>query len=255
MTQICYQLYSSRKFGPLPDTLGMLADLGYDGVEGYGALYADDDAVDTLAEGLRRTGLSMPSGHFSLDMCRDRPDRVLQIAGMLGAKAVYVPYIAPADRPTDVPGWKAFGDRLAEAGRPFREEGLVFGYHNHDFEYGALPGGELPLDLILGADEGIALEFDLAWAVRAGADPVDTISRYGARVASAHVKDIAPAGQATGEDGWADPGHGTMPWPVLAARLSQVGCTHWIMEHDNPSDDARFARHAIASARGFGGAA
>jgi hypothetical protein len=38
MTDYSYQLYSSRNFGPLPETLRMLAELGYKQVEGYDAL-------------------------------------------------------------------------------------------------------------------------------------------------------------------------------------------------------------------------
>jgi sugar phosphate isomerase/epimerase len=253
MTAICYQLYSSRNFGPLSDTLRMLADLGYEGVEGYGALYADDAAVERLSEALRDTGLAMPSGHFSLEMCRDRPGRVIEIAKALGAEAAFVPFLPPDQRPTDAGGWADFGRALAEAGRPLREAGLDFGYHNHDFELRPLADGQSPLDLILGADASLALEFDVAWAVRAGADPMETIRRHGGRIRAAHVKDIAPAGEAVDEDGWADPGHGTMDWPALAAALQDAGCPILVMEHDNPSDDRRFATRAIATARGFGG--
>ncbi len=39
MTDFSYQLYSSRNFGPLPETLKMLGNLGYTQVEGYGGLY------------------------------------------------------------------------------------------------------------------------------------------------------------------------------------------------------------------------
>jgi hypothetical protein len=46
---------------------------------------------------------------------------------------------------------------------------------------------------------------DLAWIVRGHADPVAEIKRYASRIVSAHIKDIAPAGQCADEDGWADP--------------------------------------------------
>ena len=41
MTAFSYQLYSSRNFPPLSRTLSMLADLGYEQVEGYGGLFDD----------------------------------------------------------------------------------------------------------------------------------------------------------------------------------------------------------------------
>ena len=54
MTDFSYQLYCSRNFPPLADTLKMLAAAGYTGVEGYGALYADEDKVAELNEQPRR---------------------------------------------------------------------------------------------------------------------------------------------------------------------------------------------------------
>ena len=92
---------------------------------------------------------------------------------------------------------------------------------------------------------------DVAWVIRGGADPFAWIEKYKDRITAAHVKDIAPAGQNTDEDGWADVGHGTVDWASLIAALRNIGCTHFVMEHDNPKDDARFATRSIASANAF----
>ena len=47
-----------------------------------------------------------------------------------------------------------------------------FAWHNHDFEFEALPDGSLPLDHILDGGAGVARgEADLAWIVRGGAGP------------------------------------------------------------------------------------
>ncbi len=227
----------------------MVAGLGYTQVEGYGALYADDAAVAGLEKGLKATGLAMPTGHFSLEMCRDTPEKVLEIAKALNMKAVIVPFIAPDQRPRDAAGWTAFGKMLASVGQPFRDAGLKFGYHNHDFEYLATDAGALPIDLILAADPRLMLEFDVAWAVRAGADPLKTIAKYGSRVMAAHVKDIAAAGENADEDGWADVGHGTVDWATILPALRKAGCTYFVKEHDNPKDHHRFASRSIAAAR------
>ena len=64
------------------------------------------------------------------------------------------------------------------------------------------------------------------------------------RVVACHVKDIAPAGQCLDEDGWADPGHGVLDWTALRAAMQEAGVKLFVVEHDKPSDVARFARRA-----------
>ncbi|MEH6653664.1 sugar phosphate isomerase/epimerase [Loktanella salsilacus] len=242
MTDFSYQLYSSRDFGPTPETFGMLAALGYAHVEGYGPVYED---LDATKKALDETGLTMPSGHFAMDMVENNPDRVIEIAKALGIRKIIVPYLMPADRPTDAAGWTAFGKRLAAAGKLLQDAGFQFGWHNHDFEFIALPTGELPIDLIL-ANESVGFEFDVAWAAVAGKHPADVIAQYGDRIIAAHVKDRAPAGQNANEDGWADAGHGTLDWPGHFSALKAAGCDLFIMEHDKPADDNRFASRALA---------
>ncbi|MFT6451772.1 MAG: sugar phosphate isomerase/epimerase [Halocynthiibacter sp.] len=251
MTKFSYQLYSSRNFGPLDATLEMLGKDGYAQVEGYGALYAELDALEALKASLKANNLHMATGHFSLDMVENDPQRVLDIAKELDIEAVYVPFVMPDDRPTDSAGWKAFGARLQAAGAPLRAAGLRFGWHNHDFEFAATPQGDIPLDLILEGGPDLELELDIAWVQRGGADPLAYIAKYADRISAAHVKDIAAPGENADEDGWADVGHGVMDWAALMGALEQTGAKYFVMEHDNPSDDTRFSRRAIASVRSF----
>lgn len=247
MTDFSYQLYSSRNFPPLSDTLAMVAASGYAQVEGYGGLFGDDTGVAALESGLKATGLTMPTAHIGLDMVRDDPTRTIEIAGALGIKAVFVPHTTEQDR--DAAGWSAFGRELAEAGKPLQDAGLLFGWHNHDFELRDLGGEDRPLDLILQASDDMMLELDLAWVAVAGQDPAQWVTKYADRMVSAHVKDIAPAGECQDEDGWADVGHGTVDWAPIVSALRASKAGYFVMEHDNPSDDKRFAERSIASAR------
>ena len=246
MTAFSYQLYSSRNFPPLDATLKMVGDLGYAEVEGFGGVYSDPKA---LKAALDRNGLEMTSGHFGIDMLEKEVDKALDIARTVGMKAIYCPYLMPDQRPTDAAGWRAFGKRLEKAGKPYRDAGYIFGWHNHDFEFKALPDGSLPMTLILEAAPGLTWEADVAWIVRGGADPIDWIRRYGDRLTAVHVKDIAPAGQNADEDGWADVGHGTVPWRAIWAEVKKTPASIFVMEHDKPNDDARFARRSLEAAR------
>ena len=250
MTDFSYQLYSSRNFPPLPDTLRMLSDLGYTQIEGFGGLFADDGAVDTLAGAMAETGLKMPTAHFGLDLLA-APDQALRIAKTLGITTVFCPFVMPDDRPTDAAGWAAFGKTVAEAGKPIWDAGLNYGWHNHDFEFVALEDGQFPFDLIMGADDRLMAELDLAWVVRGGQDPLKWMQKYSDRISAIHVKDLAAEGENADEDGWADVGHGTMDWAALMGAARQTSAQYFVMEHDNPSDHMRFASRALASVKSY----
>lgn len=251
MTGYSYQLYSSRNFPPLRKTLTMLGGLGYASVEGYGALFPDDADLGALRADLDAAGLTMPTVHIGVDVIRDRPARAIEIARAVGAKAVFGPHLAAPERPASPEGWVAFGAAFAEAAKPLQDAGVLVGWHNHDFEFRPVDG-TLPMDLLLSVSETIAVELDVAWCVKAGADPLEWIAAWGDRVVAAHVKDIAPAGTADNEDGWADVGQGTLDWPALMAALRQTRCRWFIAEHDNPSNHHRFASRSLAAMQEFG---
>ncbi|OJF93014.1 sugar phosphate isomerase/epimerase family protein [Pararhizobium antarcticum] len=253
MKTVSFQLYSARNFPPLSDVLKTVAAAGYKQVEGYGALYAalDDAAIEALKQDLDSNGLTMPSAHFGLDMLESDPVRVLQIAGVLGIRAIYCPYLLPDQRPTDAAGWKAFGERLQAAGKPYRDAGLDFGWHNHDFEFHALADGSLPQDHIFAGGPDLSWEADIAWVIRGGADPFAWVEKYGSRITSVHVKDIAVAGENTDQDGWADVGHGTVDWAKLFKVLSSTPVKYYVVEHDNPKDFKVTAERSIASIQSY----
>lgn len=249
MTDFSFQLYSARNFPPLADVLAMVAAAGYKGVEGYGALYADDAKVAELKASLAASGLAMPTGHFSLEMIEDAPGKVIGIARALGVETVYCPYLLPDQRPDSGKGYEDFGRRLARAGAPLRAEGLGFGWHNHAFEFETTADGALPQAAIFEGGPDLEWEADIAWVIKGGADPLRYIEIFGPRITAVHVKDIAAAGANADEDGWADVGHGTVDWKGLMAALRRTPARHFVMEHDNPKDARRFAERSIAAAR------
>lgn len=246
-----YQLYSSRNFPPLSATLSMLAEAGYTAVEGYGTLYADPASVDAMARGLAETGLTMPTAHFGLDLLEGDPAGAVAVARRLGIERIYCPWMPPEMRPTTTQGWHDWGRRLERAGAPIRAAGLGFGWHNHDFEFLPLPDGTIPMTALLQGGPALEWEIDVAWVIKGGADPAQWIAAERGRITAAHVKDIAPKGQNPDEDGWADVGHGTVDWKSLLGLLRGAGVAHLVIEHDNPSDHARFARRALAAVKGY----
>lgn len=253
MQNVSFQLYSARNFPPLSDVLKTVGAAGYTQVEGYGALYAslDDAALEALKADMTKSGVTMPTAHFSLDLLESDPARAVHIAKTLGIKAIYCPHIAADQRPTDAAGWKAFGERLEKAGKPFWDAGLDFGWHNHDFEFVALPDGSIPQDHIFAGGPNLSWEADIAWVIRGGADPFAYVEKYGKRLTAVHVKDIAASGENTDQDGWADVGHGTVEWAKLFKALASTPVKYYVVEHDNPKDYKATAERSIASIKTY----
>ncbi|MFV0383871.1 sugar phosphate isomerase/epimerase family protein [Paracoccus sp. (in: a-proteobacteria)] len=243
-----FQLYSARNFQPWDQVVTTIAGLGYTQVEGFGGVYADPARFRAL---LDENGLTMPSGHFfPIGSFEDGLATSLATAKTLGMTRIFCP--APEDRwrnGTDAANWIALARRLEEACKKVNDAGFRFGWHNHHWEFMPLPGGEIAMDLILEHAPSIEWEMDVAWVARGKADPLTWIADHGDRITTAHVKDIAPAGENTAEDGWADLGHGTVDWKTIMTALRGAGVDLFVMEHDNPSDLARFASRSADTFR------
>jgi len=242
VSELSFQLYSARNVTSLGDFIDGLASLGYRQVEGFGGLYAD---ADSLAARLKQNAITMPTGHFGLDQIEDTSS-ALKIAETLGVKRIYCPWIAPEQRGTADASWVQLAEPLAKAAEAFTAEGYGFGWHNHDFEFVPTSSGRLPMDIILETAPKLEWECDVAWMVRGKVDPLDWFDRHGSRVSAVHVKDIAVAGEALDEDGWADVGHGVLAWETLFGKVKEkTKVQYFVAEHDAPSDPMRFARRSM----------
>ncbi|MEQ1951225.1 sugar phosphate isomerase/epimerase [Mesorhizobium sp. CN2-181] len=238
-----FQLYSARNFQPWDKVLKLLGQVGYKQVEGFGGVYADPQG---LKAELDKNGLTMPTGHFSLDMLENDFTGAERIAKTLGMKVIICPHIAADLRPSDAAGWRGFGERLARVGETAKAAGYEFAWHNHDFEFKPLADGSVPQDHILEVAPDIGWEMDVAWVIRGGADPMPWIDRYGRRIVAVHVKDIARQGEGLDEDGWSDVGHGTVDWKgLMQAFGNKSAARFYVMEQDNPNDIERFARRSF----------
>lgn len=244
---LSYQLYSSREDSDLADVLKHLSATGYTQVEGFGGVMGDPAGLRAMMDEL---GLTMPSAHVAIDDLENKFDEMVALAATLGIQTLYAPFLMLDQRPTDRAGWTAFAQRLAAVGQSLTAAGYNFGWHNHDFEFATLEDGSTPMEVILETASEIEWEADVAWIVRGGADPFAWIEKYGSRITSVHLKDIAPDGENADEDGWADVGEGVMPWAdLLKAVRSQSATKTFVMEHDKPSDPRRFAERAYSNVR------
>ncbi|MBO0344230.1 sugar phosphate isomerase/epimerase [Roseibium sp. CAU 1637] len=246
---ISFQLYSAREFTPWDGVLKQLSELGYTQVEGFAGNYEDPATFRAM---LNTYGLTMPSGHFfPMEQFEEDIAKVIATAKTLGMSRVFVPAVPPAQRSASKEDWSAVAKRLEAIAAQMKAAGLRFGWHNHDFEFKAFDDGSFPMEIILRDAPSLEWEMDVAWVARGGEDPLAWIERYKDRITTAHVKDIAPEGECTDEDGWADVGQGIMDWKAIMGALRAIGVDLFVMEHDKPSNAGRFASRSIEAFRTY----
>jgi sugar phosphate isomerase/epimerase len=247
---LAIQLYTLRSLGDPDRILDAAAAAGYRRVETLGAHL--DDAANIRSK-LDARGLKASSSHVSLAALRERPDAVIANSRTLGLDQLFMPAVPADQRAMAAEGWRALGRELGEMSERLRERGIELGYHNHAWELKPVDGDRTALELIFEAAEGSPLTWqaDVAWLVRGGVEPKAWLHRYRGRLTSAHVKDIAPAGQNQDEDGWADVGSGVLNWRDLWQACRDAGARWMVVEHDKPKDPVRTARASFAFLSGM----
>lgn len=247
---VSYQLYSSRNFPPVEAHLPILKALGYDAIEPWPPAYAENPGA--FRNALDRADLKCFGFHLPLTDLESDPDECVRTALALGAKHLIPPYVAAEDRRNTTEFWLGVGNVLRRAQEIASGHGLRVLWHNHDFEYSALPDGSRPIDRILEAGgKDVGYEADIGWMTRAGV-PIETeFERYGDRIFAIHVKDSAPFGVVE-DDGWTATGDGIIDWKSLLPLFRNTPADYVVAEHDNPSDWQRFAERSIRYVKGIG---
>jgi sugar phosphate isomerase/epimerase len=237
---LSFQLYSARFLEPIEKQFELLSGLGYKMVEPFGGLLGDPDKLKRL---LDKHHMTAPTCHVGLDRLRADAKAAIKLCKGLGTKTILGPAPPQNERGGAEKEWRALGRELAAIGKVVTGEGLGFGWHNHHWEFTRV-GSKTYLDMMFEEAPDLMWQADIAWIVRGKADPAMELERHASRLIAVHVKDLAPDGKCSDEDGWADPGHGTMDWAALLKPIKAAGVQIFVVEHDKPNDVARFAKRA-----------
>jgi len=226
------QLYTVRRLlaRDYEGTLARAAQLGYRQVE-FAGMYPAAPR-QTLAM-LKRHGLTAPSGHASHQELDRDLGGALRTANELEQRFIVCPSVDEGQR-RSLDDWKRIGQSFNRIGAESRRAGLVFAYHNHDFEFPLL-GGQVPYDVLLAETDPalVRLEIDLYWMARAGRDPLDYFRKYPGRVPLVHLKDMARDGTIP------ELGQGTIDFRRILANAELAGIVQCFVEHDDPADPLR----------------
>lgn len=232
LDHIGLQLYTVRRAmtADLEGTLAAIAAAGITELE-FAGYY--NKPADWWRAKMKTLGFTSPSTHVGMPKTDAEWAPHFEMSKAMGQKWVIVPSIGREYRGAD--GFKKLAERLNSGGELAKKAGLRMGYHNHDFEFAALPEGGTGYDVLLKhADPSLVdFELDLYWAVKAGQDPLAMIAAHPKRFVCCHVKDAGPAPELK----MMDVGTGTIDFKTILAAGRKAGLKHWYIEHDNPTDD------------------
>jgi sugar phosphate isomerase/epimerase len=182
-------------------TLKQLADIGYKEVEtaGLGKLSATE-----LREMLKNAGLRAPSAHLMFGMADT--EKLLDDAKALGVEYVVSSVLLPHP-PAASEGMQGFlkllnsmtaddfkqsAAKANDIAQKTKAAGLQYAYHNHNFEFRELGGGQTGYDIMLRETDASLVKFeaDTGWMRVAGADPVAFLTQHPERFVMLHIKDF-----------------------------------------------------------------
>jgi sugar phosphate isomerase/epimerase len=210
-------------------TMKILASIGYETIEAagynnrkfYGLLPAQ---YKTILESL---GLNPLSSHSVVTV--ENADAAIEDTLAAGMKYLVLPSI-PQEKRKSADDYKTIANEMNLIGEKCRRSELIFGYHNHAFEFEMLED-EVPYDILLRETdpELVTMQVDVYWMVYAGVEPEYYLGNHPGRFGLWHAKDMAdsPEREST------EVGSGIVDFPKLFELSAIAGLKHCIVEQES----------------------
>ncbi len=245
------QLYTIRDAmgKDVPGSLKMVSDIGYKYLElasyengkFYGYLPAD---FKKMANDLGMEIISSHAGVNPRGITSDEAKKMAEDHAKVGAKYCMQPYIADEDCKS-IAGFQKMVADWNKVGRIMKDNGIQFGYHNHNFEFGTVEGKVPYFDVFLAEMDKdlMTMEIDLFWATKAGINPIELFKKYPGRFQLFHMKDMytkeAPFFKTQSSD-FAPVGAGLINFREILAAKNIAGMKYMFVEQDSTKDGKPF---------------
>jgi len=234
-----------------PGTLKRLAEIGYKEVEtaGFGKLSAAQ-----LRDMLKDAGLRAPSAHLMFGMADT--EKLLADANALGVEFVVSSVLLPhppeagagmqgflkALNSLTADDFKASAAKAGEIAGKAKAAGLQYAYHNHNFEFRDLGGGQTGYEILMRETDPSLVKFeaDTGWMRVAGADPVAFLTQHPDRFVMLHIKDFQnltkPVTALMGPDAPTptELGRGSVDIKSIVEAGKKAGIRHMFVEQEPP---------------------
>ena len=141
-------------------TLQAVKDMGYEYVEFAGYYGKSGEEIDAI---LKRIGLKCVSVHQAPDFFKEDAQAGIDFLKKFGVKYVVIPHYPEAWLAgTEI--WPETVARFTDLAKKLAENGMILGYHNHDFEFKKFEGKYLHDYIFEAIPEGLIVpELDTCW--------------------------------------------------------------------------------------------
>jgi len=267
--KIGLQLYSVREEmeKDFEGTLKKVAQMGYEYVEFAGYFGRSAEEIKRI---LDENGLKCISVHQGVEWLLEEGQKAVDYLKTFGVKYAVVPWYS-AENHKGGAGWEKTLISFARAAELLKNNGMMLGYHNHDFEFKTYEGKYL-LDWLYEtfSPELLEPEVDTCWVHYAGVNPAEYLKKYTGRMHVVHLKDFScdklgggpvyalidgegkemdkPSKEDSGFR-FRPVGEGIQDWNAILAAAEEAGAEVLIVEQDQWYEDS--ALDAAARSRAY----
>lgn len=225
------QLYTVRDYTKTPrdieETLRKIRALGFEAIQISGFGPCDPDL---LAGWIKELGLEVCGSHVPWSAVSE-PEalkRTIAEQKKFGAREFGL-----GSRPGDVfpnsyEGYTRFIKGVNEICKRVMDEGLTFGYHNHDFEFQKWDGVRA-FDRLIDECPRLRFVLDTFWVQAGGGNPVTYLKKLEGRITILHLKDYRIVNRARQ---FAEIGQGNLDWDTIIPLARELQIPYAVIEQD-----------------------
>jgi len=234
-------------------TLAAMKDAGYDGIElcsfmthpmGLVVRLLTQAAGMPVGKGgdlnwhglVKESGLEVVGLHLDFGTLEKDIPACAEEARSFGAKYIVITGMYRFDYGSE-PAVRELAQRLNNAGKVLKGQGIGLLYHNHNCELRRTESGRRAYEILLEETdpEYVNFEFDSYWFAEGGADPLHWMCKLGNRMKLWHINDRGS--RVTGsaltpilKSDSMELGTGNMPLDALLEQANKAGCEAVILE-------------------------
>ena len=224
------QLYTVREFtqtkADFEQTIAKIAKIGYECVQ-ISAI-GPEITVEEVIQICQAHQLEIVITHTPLERIKNETEQVIKEHQMMNAKYIGLGALTWGTG-NSKEGYDQFIKDFRSVSKKIKEAGLVFMYHNHDFEFMKIKD-QTALGYLADELPEIGFTLDTFWVQAGGGDPAWWLKKLTNRVDVIHIKDFVIA---NGERHMAEVLEGNLNWEAIFQAAKGAGVKYAMVEQDD----------------------